>query len=269
MTNIDQKYEASLYEFRAIIECKKHSIDEKDFVSFQNRLLKDTGSSKSLDNKRADEIRLKSSFIGRNGWAISPYWKPLSNETWYDTWFTMAYNNEAENISHYFVKDNYLLLKTINGYSRFMVGRADWFIEAERVFDKRCYTSCAMLLTAILEEGVRRAPIREWSVAVIPFFDKHIQFNIEDYYNKNLEPLNKYIDTILLLPSLNEFIKNYFNSIRRFDKDQNGIEMKEGYILNRNWLMHGMTNRKINETECIKLFNAIASLHYLLQTLFC
>jgi hypothetical protein len=39
----------------------------------------------------------------------------------------------------------------------------------------------------------------------------------------------------------------------------------EPNYLERNWLMHGMTRRRITEVDCIKLFNAIEALAFLIE----
>jgi len=180
----------------------------------------------------------------------------------------LAYDNQAEKIVNYFLEENYSLLKNINGYSRLKVDRHDWFTEAEFLFEKHHYSSCAMLLTAILEESIRKCPIEGWFYKVIIFFDNAIHNKIEDYYNKNLEPLNKYLETVLLLPSIDGFIDQYFNSGYHFGKKEENRMKEEPPFLERNWLMHGLTKREVVESDCVKLFNVICSLHYILQTLF-
>ena len=38
--------------------------------------------------------------------------------------------------------------------------------------------------------------------------------------------------------------------------------------MERNWLVHGMIDREVSEEYCIKLFNVIGSLCYVLYALF-
>ncbi len=266
---IDKKeYAFSLHQFRLIIGSNKENLSNEDFIKKQKKLLKLSGITQSLSNKKADDIRTKCKFLGEEGWVTSPFWCPRENETWYDTWFWIAYNNQTEKITDYFLENDYSLLKSINGYSRFKVDRHDWFVEAEILFEKHYYTSCAMLLTAILEESIRKCPVEGWLYKVTNFFDKAINNKIDDYYNRNLEPLNRYIETVILLPSIDGFIDNYFDSGYHFGKDKEGRNKEEPHFLERNWLMHGLSKRKVIESDCIKLFNVICSLNYILQTLF-
>ncbi|MTK07446.1 MAG: hypothetical protein F8N38_10200 [Hungatella sp.] len=258
----------SLHEFRLIVEGKRNTLSNKDFIKEQKSLLITSGINLSLSNKRTVEIRTKSNFLGKQGWVISPFWHPGKEETWYDTWFWLAYNNQEEKITTYFTENNFALLECINGYSRFEVNRADWFIEAEALFKKCHYASCAMLLTAILEQSIRKCPIAGWHHRVTIFFDNAVSKKIEDYYSQNFELLNNYIETVLLLPSIDGFINTYFNSGYNFGKDKENRVRSEPPFLERNWLMHGMTQREILSSDCIKLFNAISGLHYILKTIF-
>jgi hypothetical protein len=258
----------SLHEFRLIVENDKNKLSNEDFIKHQENMLTTSGIKQRKNDKITKEIRMKCEIMGKQGWAISPFWRPRQNETWYDTWFWMIYNGLEEKIVDYFLEKNNFLLKEINAFSRLAVGRYDWFTEAEYLFEEHRYTSCAMLLTAILEESIRRCPIEGWRGKVVPFFEKIISSKLEYYYNKNLEPLNRYIETVLLLPSIDGFLNSYFDSGYPFGKNKEDEEMREPLFLERNWLMHGMTKRNVIESDCVKLFNAICSLNYILQTLF-
>ena len=249
-------------------ESRRPQMTHSDFIKQQKSMLRGSEINVSMSNKHVEEIRMKSNFLGRNGWAISPFWRPFADETWYDTWFWIAYNGSADNISKYFIDNDYSLLKNINAFSRFSVDRIDWFMESEKLFEEHYYTSCAMLLTAILEESVRRCPIEGWRKQVTVFFDNLVCAKIEDYYHKRLEPLNRYIETILLLPSIDGFLNHYFKSNYPFGKNNDNTEKTEAPFLERNWLMHGLTQRQVTELDCIRLFNVIASLHYTIRALF-
>lgn len=263
-----KKHVFSLHEFRLIAGGNTNKLSNDDWIMEQKTLLISSGINKEFNNKRAKEIRLKCEVLGEQGWVISPFWRPYEDETWYDTWFWKIHDRLADKIADYFIEDSYLLLNQINAFSRFEVSRIDWFEEAEHLFEEGHYASCAMLLTGILEEGVRKCPIEQWRWRVEVFFNDAITTKLEDYYLRKLEPLNKYIDTILLLPSMNGFINSYFNSGISFGIGKDKNKKSEPSFLERNWLMHGMTKREITETDCVKLFNAICTLHYILQTIF-
>ncbi|GMK38520.1 hypothetical protein PCCS19_15740 [Paenibacillus sp. CCS19] len=262
-TNYLEDRGPSLHSFRVYIESKYNRVTDKNYIKVQKDLLKASGINPNLSNKKTDEIRIKCKLIGESGWVISPFWEPNKNETWYDTWFWIAFHGSSDSILDFFKQDNYYLLKNINGYSRFEVDRSDWFQEAEMLFEQGFYTSCAMLLSAIIDQSIRKSPIDSWKrrIKITDYFDKAVKSTVEDYYiNKSIEPLSRYIETSLLLPSLDGFIQRYFNGKYTFEK-----KVEPNY-LERNWLMHGETRRVVSEADCIKLFNAICTLHYVLHT---
>lgn len=255
----------SLQMFRLLFDSKYEKLTDNDYIKKQNNLLKISGINKDLNNKRAKEIRIKCKFLGENGWVISPYWIPDANETWYDTWFWLAFDGSCDKITDYFLRDDYALLKNINRYSFFEVDRCDWFKESEILFEQKHFTACAMLLTAILEQSIRKCPIIKWHrrISITEYYNQAIKNKVEDYYNNySIEPLCRYIETILILPSIDSFISDYFNSGNHFDDGE------EPDFLERNWLMHGLTKRTVTESDCIKLYNVICSLTYIMQTLF-
>ena len=131
------------------------------------------------------------------------------------------------------------------------------------LFFEKYYLGCSMILTALFERGIRDCPIESWKQKVTKFYESAVVDRIEEIYNKEtIESISRYIDTVLLLPSIDGFINTFFNSGLIF---QNGIEPQH---LERNWLMHGMTDRDVTEEDCIKLFNANVTLCYLKTTIF-
>ena len=122
---------------------------------------------------------------------------------------------------------------------------------------------CAFILSALLEREIRKCPIDNWRYRTTQYFKDSISDKITQIYNDDtIEPINRYVDTLLLIPSLEGFIKSFFNSGYTFE---NGVEPT---FVERNWLMHGLTNRVVSAEDCIKLFNANGSLRYVLTTLF-
>ena len=47
------------------------------------------GYAKAVANMLVNKCRE----LGKNGWVISPFWKPDDEETWYDTWYTVLYRD--------------------------------------------------------------------------------------------------------------------------------------------------------------------------------
>lgn len=273
MRRIQNKLNLSLHVFRLMTEQKKGQSNEK-YIEEQSKLLECIGIDKNFNSKYTNEIRGKCHTLGEHGWVICPFWTPEADEKWYDTWFTMVCNDTSEEISDYFIKNEYSLLTYIIAYTRIEVKRYDWLNEAEKLFYNKHYIGCAMVLTAIFEQSIRKCPIDEWRKKVSCFYDDAIKKKVEDFYkDSSIEPLSRYIETVLIIPSIDGFIDKYFNN-GKFESKNNISnktqfnESNEPLYLERNWLMHGLTQRKITETDCIKLFNVICSLHYVLHTVF-
>lgn len=250
----------SLYMFRSLVDYK---FAGKDRVKKQNELLMDIGIDIDFSNNISNGIRNKCRELGLNGWVISPFWEPNNDETWYETWYQLLKSGKGEKIKDFFVFNNYQLLNHIRGYTRFEVEKYNWWTEAEKLFDKKLYFSCALVLSALLEREIRKCPIDNWMNKTTRYFKDSISDKITQIYcDDRIEPISRYIDTLLLIPSLDGFIESFYNSGYTFDK---GIEPQ---FMERNWLMHGMTDREVSEEDCIKLFNVNGSLCYVLHALF-
>lgn len=260
-TNLNKENKLpSMYLFRQLIEVQSAG---ENRIQKQNKLLAKRGIDTDFSNNLTKDIREKCKKIGENGWAHSPYWSPNKNETWDKTWDKMIQENKSEKILVYFTSNDYSLLHEIIFRGSYQFGNFNWWKEATDLFFKKYYLGCAMILTALLERGIRDCPIDSWKQKVTKFYESAIVDRISQIYNEeSIEPISRYIDTVLLLPSLDGFITSFFDGGYRFD---NGIEPQ---YLERNWLMHGMTDRNITEEDCIKLFNANATLCYLKTTVF-
>jgi hypothetical protein len=250
----------SLYTFRCLIDYKSKGADR---VQKQNALLTDIGIDIDFSNAVSVDIRNKCKELGLNGWVISPFWSPDIDETWYNTWYDLQKNGEGEQITDFFRKDDYKLLNHIRGYIRFEVEKYDWLTEADDLFNTKNYFGCTLILAAILEREIRKCPIDNWRCKTTCYFKDSVTDKIiQIYHDDKIEPISRYIDTLLLLPSLDGFIESFYNSGYTFE---NKVEPD---FLERNWLMHGMTNRRISEVDCIRLFNVIGTLCYVLHALF-
>ncbi len=250
----------SMFEFRMIIEMMYAN---ENRIQGQNELLSSIGVDTSFSSDFTNEIREKCKRTGESGWVLTPYWIPGKDETWYETWYEFVRNKTPERIRTYFVHDDYKFLKQIIFRGAFQFGNFKWWKESMDLFFEKYYLGCSMILTALFERGIRDCPIESWKQKVTKFYESAVVDRIEEIYNKEtIEPISRYIDTVLLLPSIDGFINTFFNSGLIF---QNGIEPQH---LERNWLMHGMTDRDVTEEDCIKLFNANVTLCYLKTTIF-
>ncbi|MGG0667008.1 hypothetical protein ABE073_00520 [Lederbergia citrisecunda] len=244
----------SIYEFYLI----NSLYDQK----YNKKLLSLLGFNSNLsENDNLKEAIRKCEELGKNGWAICPYWKVdlEKGETIIGTWYDKIVNNPAEDIAIIFQKNNYELLNSVIGYSTFQLPSHMylWMNEARILFFEQKYLSCAMVLTAIIEGSIRNCPIEVWRQRTTIYFES-VKENIKNEYLE-ADLLEKLYDYFYILSSLNKFISCFFDGNKPFDKKE------EPSYLERNWLMHGMTKRTVSEIDCIKLFNVISSLQFLLD----
>lgn len=132
-----------------------------------------------------------------------------------------------------------------------------WMVEARTLFLEKKYLSCSMVLTAILEGSIRNCPIESWKFRLTEYYGS-VRDNIK-LKDSEETLIGTLYDFQYILKSLNIFIENYFDGKKPFPR------YEEPSYLERNWLMHGMTQRTVSEIDCIKLFNAISSLHFLVD----
>ncbi|GEM_PF-2664106 len=245
----------SIFEFYLINSIHNNTEHDK-------KLLTLIGINPDLSqNDILNEAIRKSEELGKSGWVVCPYWKVEidKGETILDTWYRKILNNSCEDIALFFQKNNYELLNNLIGYSIFQIPTHmySWMIEARTLFSDKKYLSCAMVLTAILEGSIRNCPIEQWKQHLTIYYGSVTEnLKLKDS-EENL--IDKLYDFHYILKSLNIFIENYFNGKKRFE------DLEEPSYLERNWLMHGMTQRTVSEIDCIKLFNAISSLHFLVD----
>ena len=101
---------------------------------------------------------------------------------------------------------NLIMRKLGRGYARFEVEKNNWWIEAEKLFDKKLFFSCALVLSALFEREIRKCPIDNWSNKTTRYFKDSISDKITQIYcDDRIEPISRYIDTLLLIPSLDGF----------------------------------------------------------------
>lgn len=119
------------------------------------------------------------------------------------------------------------------------------FNEACVCFDNRCYTACASLLVTLIDGELIRSRANALfnnkktgsnaGKRIIKEASKDDFYGLSGYFHLELLNFESYIDTL-------------FERADNFKKEPNRI--------NRNYLHHGMSKRKILRKDCIKLFMA-------------
>lgn len=212
------------------------------------------------------ELKNKCQLIGKYGWVYSPFveTEPYRTVTYIDDWMDALESGDEERIDKYFTDYDYGLLKclygriiddliNINQY-RLAFGVKE---SLDNFFDKR-YISCAHVLFSTLEGLIRSCKIKRPRWRVIPFFNDTTKAEFEQTSIDNkIDKISFFAEKNLMLPSLDEALSRYYSldSAHQFG-NKDSIEPK---YIQRNWLLHGMTDRIVSRRECIQLFNAIAT----------
>jgi len=201
-----------------------------------------------------------SSFLGANGWVISPYIKISKG---IHPWYWAAKRNRHDLIERFFIDKDGKIIKSIFGYiaENISVNKYVRFYEAVKCYLANHFTPCVMVLISLFEGCIRECPIPMWRYKITNFYKEAVSNELVAKDKLNA----KFTGQIMLknnlhsmyLPSLDSFITRLFcNPDHKFE---NGNEPP---YLNRNWLMHGMMKRNVTKRECIQMFNALFTLLY-------
>ena len=150
---------------------------------------------------------------------------------------------EADNKVLAIIDDNYLL--EVRKELEEKTSNSTMLREAYFCYDNQCYFACASLLAAFIDGVLTSSPANS---------NSNNRKTGEGASKKILTELKK--DDLFGLPGyFNLDLVNYYSFISTFFARANGFE-NEPASLNRNYLHHGMTNRAISQTDCIKLLIA-------------
>lgn len=228
-----------------------------------NKLLKEVNIDTS-DESYITELKNKCNTIGANGWVYSPFieTEPHRTVTYIDDWIDAINSGEEERIEKYFTENNFLLIKKLYGRIitelinideyRFSFGIKE---ALDNFFDKR-YISCAHILFSTLEGLIRSNKINIWRRQITRFYNDttKAEFEQTDIYSKT-DKIAFFIEKHLMLPSFDAAFQRFYNLDPAHQFGNPGC-VEPNYI-QRDWLLHGMTNRIVTQNECIQLFNAI------------
>lgn len=254
----DNQLKLSLYELILFWFYNSNSDDYKESLKKIDVNIDDIDSMTELENK--------CQHIGKYGWVYSPFveTEPYRSVTYIDDWIDALESGNEERIEKYFTDNNYGLLKCLYGriitdlinidQYRFSFGVKEAF---DNFFDKR-YISCVHVLFSTLEGLIRSCKVINWKRRLIPFFNDTTKTEFEQttIYNK-IDKISFIAEKHLMLPSFNSALSRFYclDPTHQFGNK----DCIEPEYIQRDWLLHGMTDRVVSRRECIQLFNAIAT----------
>ena len=225
-----------------------------DFVSELCHNISDTikeFNSSYFDSNEKNNLISIYQALGTYGWTLPP------TATWFDITTVPQNQSQANQImSAYITASNIAsLLDVLRDEKR--VKRPD-FEEAVFCYKNRKYKSCAMLLFSLIDG------IYLHTQPSLNTLNQYRKVGIKGIsrFQKDLQDSNK---EAWLFSSLLEI--NVVSCLSSMYKGYNSFNNEPTNIINRNFVMHGMGNRKVLRRDCIQLFllyyNVLNSAHIL------
>ena len=204
-------------------------------------------TEEEFEEKYRFEIERSEKF-GKNGWVISEYLNPTDIKNWKQS----LCEGEAK-LAEFFDGEDTVILDVIieKLQEKYVSDEIQlYFKNGMQAFEKENYMTAAMYLLALLDNRVNKLvdfPKQRMSYKVKYANEGFANQKSEDFrqLTEKRRFMSKRIYFLEMYPSLIAYLSRTF--IDGTYKVENGIEPP---YLNRNWLMHGRMNRKIERYEC-------------------
>ena len=256
-----KRMNASLDEFSERIQKVTENLSLNLFTEEMKQYLFEVKSSEKLSQsdfeaKYSYEINICRQ-LGNAGWVVSEHSNPREVKEWYD----LLSAGECEKIATYFEGES---AHVMTGITQGLEQKYDkepskrYFSKAKQFFEQGDYMTSAMYLAALLEARTNTlmAFPKRTSNSVkysTEGFENHLQkeFSKTDgFFTKRFLFLDMY-------PSIIAFLNRLFvDGIYTFESGN------EPPYINRNWILHGRSRRKIERYECIQMFNALSVIEF-------
>jgi hypothetical protein len=212
-----------------------------------------------FEEKYRSEIE-RSERFGKNGWVISEYSNPADIKNWEQ----LLCGGEAK-LAEFFDGEDIVILDTIiEGLQEKYVDEIQlYFRKGMQAFENEDYMTAAMYLLALLDNRVNKSvdfPSQRMSYKAKYSNEGFAKQKAEDFRQLTEKRgfMSKKIYFLEMYPSLIAYLNRIF--IDGSYKFENGIEPS---YLNRNWLMHGRMNRRVERYECIQILNALSVMEFM------
>lgn len=213
-----------------------------------------------FEEKYKAEIE-RSEMFGKNGWVISEHSNPADIKKWEQ----LLYEGEAKVVEFFDGEEIAILDVIIEELQEKYVSNEIqlYFRNGMQAFENEDYMTAAMYLLALLDNRVNE---------LVNFPNQRMSYKVK-YSNKGFATqkaedfkqltekrgfMSKKVYFLEMYPSLIAYLNRIF--IDGSYNFENGIEPP---YLNRNWLMHGRMNRKVEKYECIQILNALSVIEFM------
>lgn len=205
--------------------------------------------------KRYGEAIADSRLLGTSGWVVSGHATPKEIQEWCEE---VTIEKKQEKILKFFENNNCSVIRSIVGDLRkkyVQEANISYLDRGIKAFKEEDYNTAAMYWVALLD----------YRINMLVQFPENAKHNKQKFSEKGFNEIkrNKY-DSISksLISKEYLFLRVYPSLIaylnRMFVDGKYEFKNKiEPPYINRNWLMHGRSGRKIERYECIQVLNAI------------
>ncbi|QFJ56018.1 hypothetical protein [Pseudobutyrivibrio xylanivorans] len=233
----------------------QEQIDEYLYKAKEDAGLSQLEFEEKYLNEKADSENL-----GRNGWVVTEYGNPRE----VSEWNTLLKVKAPEKIVEYFEGDYlYVFTSIIDNLSKKYINGADkiYFGKSYDFYIKEDYMSSAMYLVGLIEQRCKSLiNFGDYKKYNKMFSEKGFEIQLNKHFKNVSGHIVKRFLFLQMYPSLISFLNRLF--VDGDYKFENGIEPP---YINRNWLLHGRSTRKIEKYECIQLFNALSVLEFVCE----
>ena len=213
-----------------------------------------------FEEKYKAEIE-RSEMFGKSEWVISEHSNPADIKKWEQ----LLYGGAAK-VVEFFDREEIAIFDVIieELQERYVSNEMQlYFRNGMQAFENEDYMTVAMYLLALLDNRVNE---------LVDFPNQRMSYKVK-YSNKGFANqkaedfkqltekrgfMSKKVYFLEMYPSLIAYMNRIF--IDGSYKFENGIEPP---YLNRNWLMHGRMNRKVEKYECIQILNALNVIEFM------
>lgn len=256
-----EKLSSSLQQVKVALQKSTKNISLLFLTEEMKNYIDETKESEKLsqsefEKRYSNEIEVCKK-LGRAGWAVSEHSNPREIEEWYD----YITKQKEDKIITYFEGDKGCILDNIfKGLEQKYCEEPSqrYFSKAKYYFEQEDYMTSSIYLVALIE--ARTNGLMDYLKGTgykgkysKKGFEKHLQTEfgrMDSFLTKRFLFLEMY-------PSIIEFLNRLF-----VDGKYTFENGEEPPYINRNWLLHGKSKRKIERFECIQLFNALSVIEF-------
>lgn len=217
-------------------------------------------SEDEFEEKYSTEVSM-SQELGQHGWVVSQFADLSTTHEWYQA----LNDGKKDQIVETFDGGEFPILSEIIDHldKLYQTGSEQrYYLKGKQYFDASDYMTSAMYLVALIEYRVtKNVRFPKGKMTYKDKFSRNgFHKQLENDYKSTPGFISKKIIFLDIYPSLIAYLNRlYVDGEFRFENEN------EPPYVNRNWLLHGRSEREIQRYECIQLFNALSVFEFVID----